>query len=448
MWKRVPWVNLWMMVFSAAGIAVVAYGFSGTYGIPGGPMRITIMALVILGTVGLVGFIRLPFTFFYEPGEPGILNLNHLARVYLTAWKGLWRRKWMLRVFGMVAGVDLLAWLIESMLTRRYLAAGGGQFGMHNATPLKDLPGAMAAELAEITTDALGWFSPRTGLSSGTIGIVVISALLILALPWVYLRLDRLRRQAAYSADARFVQWALISLGIIGVAILASVPRTYIIGLQSFAQGDHSHWSAAIRASSRASYAWMLAEVGLSAFLIGGLIGSLKRENERVTLDSFLETAAHYFKPLAGLYLLLAGVAFAFQLFPFIVTGGTPSNRFMEAYLAVISLMTVINLLFLLVPFTIVTGELGAWKGIKRGVREWFSHAGQMISLIALGITFLMPVLLLQEAVSRLLLPFSTVGIAVMPLRVAVILVLTAVMLLAVWGFYRLILGEQEAGHG
>ena len=396
-----------------------------------------IPAFIVLGLIWVVGFIRLPIMFFYEPGEPKLINLNHLAGVYLRGWKGLWRRKWMLWVFGLVGVVNLLAGLGEQILSTHYLAAKYEE-SLRNmgAVPVHGFQ-TLVGKFPEVTRDTLNWFFPRTGLSNYTGGIVLTAAALVIALPWLYLRLGRLRREETYSRDAQFLQIALLSAGVVAVAILATVPRNFILGLQGMAEGSSGSYDPTSMLLITGG-AWLLVEAGLNAFLIAGLLGLLK-DGGRITVDLFVRNAVCHFRPVAGVYFLLAVVTGIFGLLPLSKTLAQPSYSTLQTYLAVWSIVSAGFLVLMLVPFVIVVRGIGAWEGIKLGVGQWFRSAGQAVSFIALGVTFLIPVLLAKTAIGLLLPQRAVKSIALAPVNVAVDILLTAVMLLAVWEFYQLI---------
>lgn len=444
--RKVPWVNLWMMAFGGAGIWIVANNYYSTDLFHHMSWHTVLTAFIILGVVGLVGFVRLPLSFFYESSEAKMINLNHLVGVYLRAWKGLWRRKWMLWVFGGVGVVVLLGGLSEVLLTRHYLAARFEELGRNGTTSLEHLPQALAGKFAENTANALHWSFPQSGLGGSTGPIVVTAAALVLTLPWLYLRLGRLRNEGVYSKDAQFLQIALVSAGIVALAVLAVMPRSFILGLQGIAQRIN-RFPDSMYAFVVTSSVWMLVQVVLDASIISGLIGSLKQGDEKVTFDSFLKTSVRYFKPVAGLYLLMALIVYALEIPQIKMMFSKASYQPIQAFAVLHSFEVLATLLLMLVPFTIVVWNLGTWHGIRAGVKDWLHNAGQVVSFIALGITFLVPVLLLTSAVNQLISPLTGMHIFIMPFSTAIHALMTALMLLAVWEFYNLIVGEREADH-
>ena len=447
MWKRVPWVNLWMMAFGGVGIWIIADTFFSmdsiyTFG------RTVMTALVILGMVGLVGFVRLPLSFFYETGEPKMINLNDLAGIYLKAWKGLWRRKWIVLLFGLAAALNLTGGLTEAVLTKHYLAAKAGEIWHTNTTPFQNLPMVLPGSLPRIIVDTLSWFFPRTGLGSGTGVIVMIAVALLLVLPWLYSRLGRLRSDEEYARGARFVQLALVSCGIIALAVLVVVPPGFILSLQGLAAGTIP--SSPIQAFTIAASVWMLAQTLLNAFIISGVIGSLKREDGRVTIDSFLKASVLHFRPVAGLLFLMALVSFAFEAAHIATWFSSKTYLPTDALMTLETPLTVITLLLMLVPFAMVVKNLPMWQGVKRGIREWVLNVGQVVSFIMLGVTFLVPILLVTTATGLLVPQVFAAITALAPVNVAIDMLLIALMLLAVWEFHQLIskgetVGESEA---
>ncbi|HET6453578.1 MAG TPA: hypothetical protein VFI02_04185 [Armatimonadota bacterium] len=437
MWKRVPWVNLWMMAFGGVGIWIIADTFFSmdsiyTFG------RTVMTALVILGVVGLVGFARLPLSFFYETGPKKMINLNDLAGIYLKAWKGLWRRKWIVLVFGVIAALSLTGVLTEATVTEHYLAARANGIRHANPVPIQNLPLILSGSLPDTVVGALQWFFPRSGLGSGTGEIVVIAAVLLLALPWLYLRLGKLHDDEEYAGDARFLQLALVSCGIVALAVLVVVPRSFVLGLQNIAKGVTIS-PQPMRAFVVTAGVWMLVQAILNAAIISAVIGSLKQGDGRVTLNSFLKASVCYFKPIAGLFLLIALSSFVLQLPEIIKMFSDRTGETSNFFFTMEAALTYITLLLMLVPFATVVRNLGVWQGIKHGVKDWIVNAGHVISFIALGITFLVPVLMIELALSRVIEPMTGWHVWTTLVYPAVNITLTAVTLLAVWEFYQLI---------
>lgn len=434
--RRIPWINLWMIVFGVAAIGLIIVDYRSF--VYSDTRFALITALVIQAVIVLIGVLWLPVPILGKEDVKKTPSLSDLAMVYLDACKQLWQRKWLLRLFGIIAALNLMGGLIETIISTHYLAARAAEMGYLKPTPLQHLPHLLASRLPHVTVNSLNWFFPRSGLSTSTGGIMVIAAALLLTLPWLYSRLARLRKEEAYSKDAQFLQSALVSCGIIALAVLAVVPRSFILGLQDIAKGVN-RFPDPMYAFVVASSVWMLVQATLNASIVSGTVGLLKQEQEEVTFDSFLKASVRYFKPIAGLYLLMALILYALEIPQIKMMFSKASYHPMQLFAALDTLVTVVTLLLMLVPFAIVGRNLGTWQGIKLGVRQWLANAGRVISLIALGITFLVPILLLESIPNWLIGPTRWFHISLMPFYVAIDTLLVAVMFLAVWEFYRLI---------
>ena len=425
---RIPWLNMWMMFFAIVSAGMALYGFLGLHA------RFTradlVVALIILGTVAITAVLRLPAR---EKSTP---TLNDLAGVYLNAWKQLWRRNWVLRFFGLIAGVDLLASLAATLLTMHFI----GDRVIKGTPPLDYLERMLPRMLSSLVSISLGSFMPRSGLSSGL--SVFFAAALLLALPWLLVRLRRLRKEEAYAKEAQFLQIALISGAIIAAAVIVLTPWEYALHRQAHPL-PHQYWSVV----GLKEDLWRLVHSSvLGAAIIAGLIGSLKAGDAKVTVDSFLRNSARYFKPLAGLYLLInvvmvlsvAGPQYGLRIAP-------------VWYMYYVSgLITPALVLLMFVPFSAVMRDTGTWDSIKGGLRDWFANAWQVISFAAVGVTFLTMSKIIRDILLFWTPRMSWSRIALQPVQVAINVLIAAIMLLAVWEFYQLIskgetVGESEA---
>ena len=232
-----------------------------------------------------------------------------------------------------------------------------------------------------------------------------------------------------------------MSCGIVALAVPVVVPLGLVLSLQGIAKGIRAHPVHALWIAVRV---WVLAQALLNAFIISGVIGSLKREDWRVTVESFLKASVSYFEPIAGLFFVMALVSFAFNATRILPHGFSSKTHLpTDAFVALQMPLTVITLLLMmLIPFAVVARNLGMWQGVKCGIRDWVLNAGSAISFIALGITFLVPVLVFESALSRVIDRITGWHGWTMPVYPAINIMLAAVMLLAVWEFYRLLTKE------
>jgi hypothetical protein len=417
MWKRVPWGNMWMMFFAIVSAGMALHGFLGLHA------RFAradlVVALIMLGTVAITAVLRLPAR---EKSTP---TLSDLGGIYLSAWKQLWRRNWVLRFFGLIAGVNLLASLAATLLAMHFI----GDRVIKGTPPLDYLERMLPRMLSSIVSMSLGSFMPRSGLSSGL--SVFFAAALLLALPWLLARLRGLRRKETYAKEAQFLQIALISGAIIAAAVIVLTPWEYALHRQAHPL-PHQYWSVV----GLKEDLWRLVHSSvLGAAIIAGLIGSLKSGDAKVTVDSFLRNSARYFKPLAGLYLLINVVMVLSVAGPQYGLRITPVWYMYYAS----GLITPALILFMFVPFSAVTRNIGTWDSIKGGLRDWFSNAWQVVSFAAVGVTFMTVAKIVKDMLLFWTPRVSWLKLAVTPVQVAINILVTAVMLLAVWEFYQLI---------
>lgn len=422
--RRVPWVNLWMIAFGAAGIYYTTTSFFSTDFSSGKPWFELARTQVLLGLVLAVGFL---------PPR----RLDEVAKIYTRAVKGLWQRKWMLVFFAIITAINVTASISDDVLSRHYLAASMKEkYQLHWVVhPLKSLPYAIANSIPKTVSNTLAWFMPHSGLNSGPADSVVLAVVLVLVIPWAYSRSTRFGRE---ENGIRLVQIAMISAATLALVTLLVVPKSYIASLQQAATNSKSY-PTALGSVNRMEHLWGLMRAGLvSPFLIGGLIGSL-REGTEVTIDSFLKNSIRYFKPLAGTYLLLTFIGYLTWFTPFDWRYADYGSTAAQMYEGLEYTLTIIAMLLMFAPYSIVLGVVGTQRGMGIGVRTWLSNARSVVPFIAVGIAFVTPVLLIRKLVSTLIAPTSWFCDMLVPIQMAIGTLLVAVMLLAVWEFYQLI---------
>lgn len=423
--RRVPWLNMWMVFFAVVTMGVIFRdALSLRYPSPFDWTSL-IGAGIILATVALVSILRLPVR------ERSLPTLSHLATIYLSAWKRLWSQRWLLQVYGLIAGVNLLATWADRLLTLHFLPAHTG----HKVMPIaRYLTALLPRQLSSLATNTLGAFFPRSGITSDW----VIPAAFLLALPWLFIRLSRLRREEACDQDVRFVQLALALAGVVAVVVIAVLPWEFSLYSRAAAtpRALLNQYAFALRLKADA---WRLTQASvLAPIIIAGLIGSLKAGNQAVTADSFLRNSVRYFKPTAGICLLVTAVTIASEAIFTYGVNGYPYWAF-TVFVGLRELVSAAVILLMFAPFAAVFQHEGAWASIRGGVRSWLSHAWQVVSFIAIGVTFVTMTDTLWSMLRQIVPRFSGLAIALTPVIQGIQTLVTAVMLLAVWEFYQLI---------
>lgn len=437
--RRVPWLNLWMIFFGVVAMWLMVPNFLHHRFRDAVSWTDFIFAFLMLGAVVLVGIVRMPNL------SQDVPTLDEIGGVYLRAWKQLWRRKWILRLFGLVAGLNLLGAMVGVLLLPNYLRSGN----MPINNPLQRCLSLLAPwQLMRTVLHSTSYFFPRSGISSN---IYPTTALILLVLlPWLLKRIGRIRSELP--AEAQFVRMALISAGIIALAELALSTRHYISAYQMVPRPFHASLSQAFSAARTnlhvniqnqprlPYYAWELA-VGciFTPVILGGLIGSL-RAGGRVTVDSFLSNSVRYFKPIAGIRLLMTLWLDVFQwgAYPHWPIG------LRQVFASLDQLAAVAVLLIIFAPIIAVMQDSGWWTSVKASMAHWRLHLWQIVSFAAVGITFLAVVLTFNYLLGAVSIGSYWVTLALLPVRVVVEILMIAVMLLAVWEFYKLIQGDQE----
>ncbi|HUV04507.1 MAG TPA: hypothetical protein VMX94_05315, partial [Armatimonadota bacterium] len=159
---------------------------------------------------------------------------------------------------------------------------------------------------------------------------------------------------------------------------------------------------------------------------------------------------ARFFKPLVGVFLLYWFFTVRFGT----VWLSEVRSHFLQEWLypslgfiALISTLGILLLMF--APYAVIVRGTGAWGSIRAGFRDWISHAGDVISFVALGITFVSVLLMLRDAVwaaaSVWLNKLSPLTMLTGAAGALISALLAAFMAVAVWEFYWRIAGTESA---
>lgn len=421
--KRFAWINIWMMAFSFAAICLVY---------PRGRQPdwySAMQAIVPLAVVFLIGFFRMPVSFYYG-GKTHRPNLNDMAGLYLDAIRQVFRQKWILWLFGSILGIQLVGWFVESRITEPYLASRYADTMSGGGIPVPQMPFGewMVTRFGHFLSDsvpaALGRFFPGMGLDLFTIALSIVALMLSISAIWLLVRLRSRSGDVRSPQISDSLRRLLLPLALVSAAMALCTPILLVRSLQGY---DYGAVTYAFRIGGG-----MLVLVPFVAALIGGFSASMARvmSGQAVTVESFVQDAMDYLMPVAGVLLILAlaGAAFFVPELIYLSHLGPTAPKVLQ------TTNRMFNLLVMFAPFAVVIRQTGAWQGIKDGIRDWVAHAGDVISFVALGITFISISLTLQDVAADLI-PMRY-SLANMPIGGVVSMLVTAVMAVAVWEFY------------
>jgi hypothetical protein len=299
------------------------------------------------------------------------------------------------------------------------------------------LDGAMMSSLASFHPSIAGGI---TGFSA-----LLLILLTFLCIPWLSQRLRQIPEPILVERRGllRRVLWIY---GVAALCFLVIHPLALRASFQSARAAAGESAAAAIDILF-----FLVVWVILQSALLGGLLGTLheryaKPEEQR---RGFLANSVLFLKPMLGLNLILVLAALVFgggayfrPVFSIVLwlfyLPGTPSwwhsvgNAVTEYWLFGQLVLSV----FMLSPIVLVVGGLGGIEAFKRAAKDWLAHAWDMLSFIAVGISFIMFVTVAQRLPSLFVSKWS---LAVMPIGLVVRLIgvlITGVMLVAVWKLY------------
>ncbi|MDO8587850.1 MAG: hypothetical protein Q7T82_12525 [Armatimonadota bacterium] len=419
--------------------------------------------LILLAAIFLIGLVRMP----PSPWDRKPLSLSAIANVYAGAWRQLWRHRWILWIFGGVVVISLVGFLAANYpFTARFATERNrlvaAQVGSAEEAGRRVVERALSAPISAVLS-----FFPTVERPSSAGGFLAHSVVFMIGAIWLLRKLKRMRLEPAQASGAQWLQIGLIPIAVcflgLGLVLeraligsyLATVPvspRTYTIpGMPGMRNGPPN---IGVFGGPRA---WTNLEVALpwaegiyylilSGLLIAGLAGSLKRLKlgQSVTVESFVKDVALHSKPVVAAYLVTGGVGLIFSLpmYAPMVFGRTIST----AMMSLSAFWLVVPLLFMLVPYAAVARNVGAWQGIKSGLRDILANAWGSATFVALGITLLSIPLILHGLLRHSLrywygIPQS-IGVAV--ISAVVYAVIGAFMAVAVWDYYWLIVNGRE----
>jgi len=306
-----------------------------------------------------------------------------------------------------------------------------------------------STSIIQSISSAAGGFFPRAGIPLGR-GATFTALAILCILPSLRRKLEALNVAPERLPDLGLIKKLLVPTAL--MCILTAVGQPVFIWIQYvFLTYPHTNSIKPILidlmglAQLGSAFIWVV----LSAALIAGTSGSLLRveKQEGITSDTFVSDMVRFFKPIAGLYLILFAaeqLLFAPSLWlSFHVTrpGAAQSHltNLTSTYIFfMLTVQKVLHILLMFAPFLAVAGYRRGRDLFIMGIRQWFSQWRNFWKFIAIGLavgaTIVLPVQLIQKCMGSAISYIRIVPIVIAPFFEVFGCIL---MLCAVWTFYR-----------
>lgn len=450
--KRVPWISLWLIIFASACVWLLSQRPSET------PLYQLIIPVLILAALVYSALRDVYLSFWQKPDEYRPSRMNRIAGAYLDAWRTLWRQKWLLWFFGIIAAINLIAGLTEIAL-QRYPGLNIhdiiGQISRLPAPPHIYLTSLLPRSFPATLSDTPDSFFPSIGLSTSPIAYAILAIIIAIGTYWLYKRMSTLKTGTEYSQESMLFIRFLIPVILVLAIPSAIVGRLlmYILTLTGVENGSSYAYYMVTSIVSK------LAQPIILSALLAGLIGSLFRMKSGQVMEaySFLTDTLRYVKPLFGLNMLililwtLISLPEALRLnyaqyssFPYLYP---TSNYGIFNYLNWLLKLPIILIMFLMfVPYVIVSKRVGTFAGIRQGIQNWLSNWGDTISFIAFGITVIIAKTIIVDILGALIPMTSPVDFLYIPVYVIVNAIMAAVIVIATWEFYSCFVSGDNSG--
>lgn len=377
------------------------------------------LLIVIVGTVCLLRDVGGPA----DERTPSALGAA--LEPYVLAWRRLWRTKWLLWVFGVVAVIAISSAVAQLLIGRVF-------FGTQNAHLSSMFPNELSLLdrlhylLPDLLNGAWGEFVPGLYLSADMPGYVAATAVMvILVLP----NLPRVRREPECAGKVSFLAACMILAVLAGIVALLD----WLTVLHQASQMNQADRIAAAMGPPRfwtlfVISALVVAMVAVAAF-VGAVLGSLARSSRggQVTRRTLLIDAVRCFQPLAAFYVLYSILMFLPSLPIYLGRHQSWTPGLPVVLLAVP---------FMFAPLGVAAHGLGFGGSIWHSLEVWGRTWSRTFSFIAVG-TFLFALAMLPVRVLPWLAPGdSPLAIPVSAVATLINVVASALILLAVWEFY------------
>ena len=428
------WVIPVSLAMAAYGGAVVWSLFFPSVRVIESPDRL-VLALLIAG-LGVYAFVM---ALIREPEDKTPSLVGQAVEPYLAAWFKLWRTKWLLCVYGFMAGLLALSNAVFSFLAYRHFQALGEGSASSYFKPL-------GTTILRISDSVQNSFQGVSGKFVPAVHVFFGAPLYILAVFclvwWALSRVARLSDAPECRGKTGVFSTCVVVAALCGIWVavlwLMSVRWLWIPPAATRAVGNEAQ-----RLWPYTMVVTIVEIVIVNAAVIGGVIGSLARNGrgEQNVKTTFLADAVRFFVPLAVFYLAVDAAFVIPAIMMNAVTGvvfrGTAGTVFYSA-LFLQGIMTLASLLLMFAPFGIVTRGQGMVAAMAHSIGVWKRMWKQALALVAVG-SFLLGFVMLLFNLSSMFFSKKE-SLWSIPLGIVVSVAGTlvgVVILLAVWEFYQ-----------
>jgi hypothetical protein len=445
---KIPWLNVWMILVSVGGIRLAVEFFALRSGSAPVSMdaELTVLLLLLTGVIGV--------TLWPRPSRAGAI-VGEVGETYLTAWRTLWRQKWILGAFGVVAAIRVIAALVDTPLivlvaAHRQGSALPGLASIDHSWLLVLANSALFSLVTGANT-VLAYFTPHAAFINHSLTLVLSALVILIGLIWVRKYLAMLSNDPEYARHAQFLRGFIAPAVVALLAVSIGAAWDYFRAMLVLLHDPSRTAIHAMYAGPRATtlpVLYTVAHVMLSAIVNGVLIAGIGvslarlRHGEQVVREVFARDVVRYFAVVAGVYLVLGAAGMALELPYMLASLAHRTSAF--AYLAMHT-WPIISILFIFAPFIAVCRDVGAWQAIKESVLTWVRKPLHTLAFLAVGYSLLLiPQTMLSaglDAVRGMMwvrVPYAVVYVVVTTL-------LAAFATVAVWEFYWRISVEQRS---
>ena len=442
---KFPWFCAWMIFISATGLwTTVSQVLHGDAYIVAG----CLVGSVIFAALGIVGIWH-----WREASRTRDGAMQQILRPYRTAWNDLFRRRWLFAAFGCVWAVNLLGGM-PGQVGLGWRTEGIYSYGASGVWDrlLSLTPGAIRGAADTL----LARFFPGPGFQHSPVQLALLALVVLVACILIRRRLTRLAEETEYADGARFVTMLTVPLVIASLAVAVGSPLVHLMTVAHVSEAAAKHSPLAgyrpqFGVMALTNLLGALYTVAVSAAFMAGLAGSLRRQgqDEVISADTFLRDVVRWFRPLAGVYLMMVVAYFVAGLpvlLRLLISPRAPSLGIVEGLGAVLPIAA--SLLFAFSPYAVVTHGLKPVGALQRSVQDWSRRPWQVVSFVAAGIA-----ILIIPAAALLLIPGlvpvrGLANVLAGTVSVTARTLIVAFLAVAVWEFYRRISADPSAQGG
>lgn len=365
--------SIWMVLLALGGIVFLLF-------LPGARKSVVaIVAAIPFLAIGIVGLARSS-------------RVGGCLVIYSDSWSLLWRRKWLPGIFIVFALISFIESAFLFIVTPR------PETLRHMGMPTNFI------EQLRSALSSSQYIVPDTFTPHIWVGGWILSVILIGVLIWLHGYLKAAPSDAVDTPDARAVRKWIIPLVAVTLVNVAQISVYNLVIL--FPSGLGRTMAHYLPISQAVSILSILISIFFNGILIGGIAASLDRikRGDAVSLETFVSDSVRLFKRVAGVYGFLNLVAI---LPKYILTGAfmfllrpKSSPQVQDYSLLGPQIWSLIALVFMFAPYAAAKLGLRSWASIKQSVRDWISHAWDVVSFIAVGYSLMIvPIAVLDAAI-------------------------------------------------